>query len=230
MSQPAALTSAERGGVNGRRASLHTSPEHVVEHLAKSGTPVCLTCTCQDGQDMHLSRRATLPPSQCMQAPEAQPSSTGQAKPKPMKRGFFGKAPEKPEATTSTGPGQGKARPAWVDKCSTYGSDLLKGIEKADMRKRLMACMSHKDAKANDENGGVPRICRLYARHVKSATLVSAILRERSNQPLAFVGSVCWLGEACQSEHCSTLSCLQYLRCLPAWLAALVASTVRWCQ
>lgn len=69
-----------------------------------------------------------------------------------FKRGFFGKAPEKSEV--ATGKDSGKAWPAWVEKCSTYGSDVLKGIEKTEMRKRIVACMGHKDAKAKDENGG----------------------------------------------------------------------------
>lgn len=89
-----------------------------------------------------------------VQVPEVDASSAPKSKVKSgFKRGFFGKAAEKTEAATDKQE-PSKVRPAWVEKCSNYGSEVLKGIDKAEMRKRIMSCLGHKDAKASDENGG----------------------------------------------------------------------------
>eukprot|EP00892_Ulva_mutabilis_P003709 jgi/Ulvmu1/170/UM001_0174.1 len=78
-----------------------------------------------------------------------------------FKRGFFGKAPEKVEAAAAAGK-EVKVRPPWVEKCSNYGSDVLKGVEPTEMRKRLAACMNRKEAKAKDENGAIQRLFAFY--------------------------------------------------------------------
>lgn len=89
-----------------------------------------------------------------VQVPELDASSAPKSKIKSgFKRGFFGKAAEKTEAAADKQE-PSKVRPAWVEKCSNYGSDVLKGVDKAEMRKRIVSCLGHKDAKASDVNGG----------------------------------------------------------------------------